>query len=87
MNTFYKPTDLNLGYYAKNSSDKVSAKGFEISRKLPAKSILVTCIGATIGKAGFIRYEGICNQQINAIIPSDNICVEYVYFYYISNEC
>ena len=49
---FYKPTDLNLGYCVENSSDMVSSKGFEISRKLPSKSILVTCIGATIGKTG-----------------------------------
>ena len=83
---FYKPTDLNLGYFVENSSDMVSAKGFEISRKLPPKSILVTCIGATIGKTGFIRKGGICNQQINAIIPKQSICPEFVYFYCISNK-
>lgn len=82
---FYKPTDLNLGYCVENSSDMVSSKGFEISRKLPSKSILVTCIGATIGKTGLIRSAGICNQQINAIIPKQNICPEFVYFYCISN--
>ena len=82
---FYKPTDLNLGYCVENSSDMVSSKGFEISRKLPSKSILVTCIGATIGKTGLIRNAGICNQQINAIIPKQNICPEFVYFYCISN--
>lgn len=83
---FYKPTDLNLGYFVENSSDMVSSKGFEISRKLPLKSILVTCIGATIGKTGFIRNAGICNQQINAIIAKQNICPEFVYFYCISNK-
>ena len=83
---FYKPTDLNLGYFVENSSDMVSSKGFEISRKLPPKSILVTCIGATIGKTGFIRNAGICNQQINAIIAKQNICPEFVYFYCISNK-
>ncbi len=81
---FYKPTDLNLGYCVENSSNMVSSKGFEISRKLPSKSILVTCIG-TIGKTGLIRSAGICNQQINAIIPKQNICPEFVYFYCISN--
>ncbi len=83
---FYKPTDLNSGYFVENSSDMVSSKGFEISRKLPPKSILVTCIGATIGKTGFIRNAGICNQQINAIIAKQSICPEFVYFYCISNK-
>lgn len=32
---FYKPADLNNGLYACDSVDKVSQKGFEVSRKLP----------------------------------------------------
>ena len=83
---FYKPTDLNAGYFVETSNNMISEKGYEISRKLPAKSILVTCIGATIGKTGLIRCKGICNQQINAIIPYKQIIPEYVYFYIISND-
>ena len=82
---FYKPADLNFGYYVENSADKISKKGYEISRKLPEKSILVTCIGATIGKVGFIRKAGICNQQINAVLPNENFIPEYIYFCLISD--
>ncbi|MBP3513214.1 MAG: restriction endonuclease subunit S [Elusimicrobiaceae bacterium] len=81
---FYKPTDLNAGYMTYKAARYVSVQGFEISRQLPAKSILVTCIGATIGKTGLIRQTGICNQQINAIIPSEEYIPEFVYFYVIS---
>jgi len=77
---FYKPTDLNAGYYTRRSEDGLSIKGITKARLLPEKSILVTCIGATIGKTGFIRQEGASNQQINAIIPERNILPEYIYF-------
>lgn len=81
---FFKPTDLDSGYFVTEAQDNLSIKGFEISRKLPIKSILVTCIGATIGKTGFIRKEGTCNQQINAIIASKLIFSEYIYLLCIS---
>ena len=81
---FFKPTDLDSGYFVTEAQDNLSIKGFEISRKLPIKSILVTCIGATIGKTGFIRREGTCNQQINAIIASKLIFSEYIYLLCIS---
>ena len=83
---FYKPTDLNDGYYVRKSEDGLSKKGIEKARLLPAKSILVTCIGATIGKTGFIRTEGASNQQINAIIPEKHILPEFVYFMCISPQ-
>ena len=78
--SFYKPTDLNAGYYVKESLDGLSAQGIKEARLLPQDSILVTCIGATIGKTGFIRREGASNQQINAIITDKGILPEYIYF-------
>lgn len=83
---FLKPTDLNDGYYVKKSEDGLSRQGIEKARLLPAKSILVTCIGATIGKTGFIRIEGASNQQINAIIPEKQILPEFIYFLSISPQ-
>jgi type I restriction enzyme S subunit len=53
---------------------------------LPLNSVLVTCIGATIGKTGFIRREGASNQQVNAIIVEKGILPEYVYFTCISPQ-
>ena len=82
---FYKPTDLDKGKCVENASDNLSFLGFEQSRKIPANSILVTCIGATIGKTGLITAEGSCNQQINAIIPNDAAFAEFVYYTCISD--
>ena len=83
---FYKPTDLNEGYYVRKSEDGLSKKGINKGRLLPAKSILVTCIGATIGKTGFIRKAGASNQQINAIIPKRGVVPEYIFFSCISPQ-
>lgn len=83
---FFKPTDLNNGYYVKNSKDRLSKEGIQHARLLPKKSTLVTCIGATIGKTGFIRIPGASNQQINAIIPDHNVIPEFVYFVCISPQ-
>ncbi len=77
---FYKPSDLDAGIQVENSADTISKKGFEASRKLPQNSILVTCIGATIGKTGLILKEGICNQQINAILPNEKFISKFLFF-------
>lgn len=77
---FFKPTDLNAGYFTNDSKDYVSEYAFNRARKLPKNSVLVTCIGATIGKTGIIRQAGICNQQINAILPNNYILPELLYW-------
>ena len=82
---FYKPADLEEGICIKNASDHLSVLGFEQARKIPANSILVTCIGATIGKTGLITVEGSCNQQINAIIPNEVAYAEFIYYTCISD--
>lgn len=81
---FYKPTDLEQGIKTITSRDSLSENGFSVSRQLPKDSVLVTCIGATIGKTGLIRKKGSCNQQINAIIPYNLVIAEYLYYLCIS---
>ena len=76
---FYKPADLDPGFYVSQSSGMVSNKGYDEGRQVPKLSVLVTCIG-TIGKTGLIRKEGICNQQINAILPNNFCNPEYTFF-------
>lgn len=83
---FYKPADLDQGYHIDQTKDTLTEKGFAKSRELPKNSTLVTCIGATIGKTGFIRKKGASNQQINSILPNDSTIPEFVYFQCISSE-
>ena len=77
---FYKPGDLDQGVGINCSVDGLSKKGYEASRKLKKNSVLVTCIGATIGKAGIISKEGACNQQINAILPFKGVYPMFLYY-------
>jgi type I restriction enzyme, S subunit len=83
---FFKPTDLNAGYYVTESQDGLSMDGVKHARLAPPKSILVTCIGATIGKTGLTRRNGAFNQQINAIIPYEPIVSEFIYYMCISPQ-
>lgn len=72
---FVKPTDLNAGYYVAAAAETLSEAGSDRARRLPAKAVLVTCIGATIGKTGFARVPCATNQQINAVVVESAITV------------
>jgi type I restriction enzyme S subunit len=67
---FFKPTDLDAGPDTRTSADSLTEAGAEAARVVPAGSILVTCIGATIGKTGLARVGGATNQQINSLVPA-----------------
>ncbi|QTA79798.1 Restriction endonuclease, type I [Desulfonema limicola] len=81
---FYKPTDLNAGKNVNTSIDALSEFGIKACRYVPPNSILVTCIGATIGKTGLIKNGGGFNQQINAIAPFEKYNPEFIYYQAIS---
>ena len=83
---FYKPADLNQGRNTIGSGDSLTDAGWQSARQLPANSVLVTCIGATLGKTGIIRREGSCNQQINAIVCDGKALPEYVYYSILSPQ-
>jgi len=83
---FYKPTDLNKGINVLQSKDYLSKLGFENSRKAISNSVLVTCIGATIGKTGLIKKEGAFNQQINAVIPNNTVSSIFLFYQITGTE-
>ncbi len=83
---FVGPGDLGKTKWILKTSKNLTAKGFAISRKFPANSVLVTCIGSTIGKAGMSKFELTSNQQINAIFPNDDFNSEFVYYQILLNS-
>ena len=83
---FYKPADLNQGHNTIGAGDSLTDVGWQNARQLPVNSVLVTCIGATLGKTGIIRREGSCNQQINAIVCGEAALPEYVYYSILSPQ-
>ncbi len=82
---FIKPSDLDVGYSVTSSRDTLSMRGASIGRVLPENSVLVTCIGATIGKTGLARIACATNQQINAITAAEGgVIPEFLYWALVS---
>ena len=63
------PTDIN-SLTISDTYRKLSEEGMNISRIVPANTILCTCI-ASIGKNTLLTVEGSFNQQINSLTPND----------------
>ena len=74
------PADLGKTKFVTDTSTKLSSIGFNKTRKLPEGSILVTCIGSTIGKMGMAATEMSTNQQINSIIVNAQNDKHFVYY-------
>lgn len=75
---FYKPSDLDQGRLTYDASEYLSEDGKNVARFIPKYSTAVCCIGS-IGKCGYLMYDGTTNQQINSAIPKfDSL---YLYYY------
>ena len=75
---FIKPSDISEDHVTTvvSSEAYISENARSVGRIFPEKSVLVTCIG-TIGKVGISTKESSCNQQINVIVPNNE--VDYLY--------
>jgi type I restriction enzyme S subunit len=79
---FITPTDIKNGLKVVSMPVRqLSRAGAVAMRKalVPAGSILVTCIGADMGKTVINANDCVTNQQINAIIPTSGVDVGYVF--------
>ena len=77
---FCAPGDLGHSKYITTTEKNISENALNKNRKIPKGSILVTCIGSTIGKMGIANEEMLTNQQINSVIVSAEHCDEFVYY-------
>lgn len=66
---FFTPGDLDAGE-VRMTKRTLTETGRDSVRSVPAGSVLVTCIGATIGKLAIAGSAGATNQQINSVIPA-----------------
>lgn len=78
------PTDIGKKKDIYCGERSLSIQGYSKARQLPKDTVLITSI-ASIGKNAILRKQGACNQQINAILPSNNHISEYVYYWFENN--
>ena len=77
---FFKPADLDAGRHVYKAAEYLSEDGKKASKVVPKGTTAICCIG-TIGKVGYLMYEGTTNQQINCAIPSK--VVDSVFLFYL----
>jgi len=84
---FVKPSDISSDEIRILNSSEYYVAEFARSnaRILPARSVLVTCIGI-IGKVAINAVECAFNQQINAIIPNEEKCIPEYLAYAIQHK-
>jgi len=82
---FFKPTDLDAGYFLRDYRESLTEQGAQVGRLLPALSILVTCIGATIGKTGLARVSCATNQQINSVTVVKGLVSPHYVFWFLTS--
>jgi len=75
---FVKPPQL-FDKSINDAPEKLSNKGADLARVLPINSVLITCIG-NLGRTAINRIPVAFNQQINAIIPSENVDGRFLFY-------
>ena len=74
------PADLGINKNITDTKTKLSLSGFRKTRNIPKGSVLITCIGSTIGKMGMATETMSSNQQINSIVINDKSDSDFVYY-------
>jgi len=83
---FLKPADFNQNGSLDYKRDGLSEQGLRQARKVPAPSVLMVCIGATIGKCGYSDRDATTNQQINSLTPVDEVLHKFVYYQMLTED-
>jgi type I restriction enzyme S subunit len=78
---FITPEDMTGRKYVDNTNRYVTEEGVsQIGKLLPENTVLVVCIGSTVGKVALARKECVSNQQINAILCNDEVINDFIYY-------
>lgn len=83
---FIKPADFNKNGSINYDNFGLSEIGSKKSRVILKSSVLMVCIGATIGKTGFTEKTITCNQQINSLTLDSDYYPKLFYYAMITNK-
>lgn len=84
--SFVKPGDFNSDGTIDLEKQKLSQIGMSVSRVVKEKSALMVCIGATIGKCGFVDVDVVTNQQINSVTPNSDFSHKFIYLQMLTSS-
>ncbi len=79
---FVTPSDMDGRKTIRTTGRYLTEKGSASVKgsRIPAHSVMVSCIGSDIGKAAIAGRECVTNQQINSIIVDERYCSEFIYY-------
>lgn len=84
---FVTPGDISDSKYVNETERSVSDVGSKVATLLPPNSLMVVCIGSTIGKVALTSREVITNQQINSIIINEKeFYPDFIYYSFIKKS-
>lgn len=80
---FVTPPDFDGNKWILRTTRRISATAAQSVKNniIPARSVLVTCIGSDMGKAALVESVCVTNQQINAVVVDEKkFCPEFLYY-------
>jgi len=79
---FITPADIDIlgDGRIRYRDEGLSERGLKNGREMKKDSILMVCIGASIGKVGFIDRNVSCNQQINSLTVKKGFYPKFFYY-------
>lgn len=86
---FVTPSDFNdNSLLLSETRRKISMMAVEdkVVRTVPTDSLMIVCIGATIGKIALSQVAMTTNQQINSIVFNSNLVVSKFVLYYFARD-
>jgi type I restriction enzyme S subunit len=76
-----RPSNLSDADIVSGEIIMLSNEGRNTVRLIPANSVAVVCIGATLGKIGLVDSEFATNQQINTLTYNDLVFYKYGFYF------
>jgi type I restriction enzyme S subunit len=85
---FIKPADVDFNKTGdiRYDNEGLSEIGLSNGRRIESLSVLMVCIGATIGKVGIANQPISCNQQINSLTVTKGFEPRFIYYAMTSKE-
>ena len=79
---FVTPSDMRSEKWISKTDRGLSSKGASLLKRnrVPANSVVVSCIGWQMGKVAKVRYDSFTNQQINSIIPHGSVDSDFLHY-------